>query len=229
MGPVIIGVDVGKQHDPTAIAVVEAATREVEGNGLVEARQESVFLTRWLDRLPLGTSYPIVARRLIELLLQLRKRTGRDTPIMRVDATGVGSPVIDLLRAQGIDRLCSVTAVTFTATDRWEDRGNQAGLGKEFLVSRLQALLQTRRIKLPDTDEARALAKELQDYEIRVGENGKITAGAMKSGAHDDLVTALGLAVLQDPSRLVPSGIPKSPRHRGPLFDDLLNEGLVGF
>ncbi len=66
-------------------------------------------------------------------------------------------------------------------------------------MSRLQALLQTQRIKLPETSEARVLAKELQDYEIRVSEDANEKFGAFKVGTHDDLVTALGLAVLDDP------------------------------
>jgi len=72
-------------------------------------------------------------------------------------------------------------------------------LGKTWLVSRLQVLLQTGRILLPKTAEAEALAKELMDYEIRVTEQANDTYGAFKVGTHDDLVTALGLATQVDP------------------------------
>jgi hypothetical protein len=72
-------------------------------------------------------------------------------------------------------------------------------VGKAYLVSQLQALLQQGKVKLPDTAEARELAKELLDYEIGVSESANVTAGAFKTGRHDDLVTALGLAVLRDP------------------------------
>lgn len=65
-------------------------------------------------------------------------------------------------------------------------------------MSRLQALLQTGRIHLPETTEARTLAQELRDYEIRIDENANDTYGAFKVGTHDDLVTALGLAVQRD-------------------------------
>lgn len=67
-------------------------------------------------------------------------------------------------------------------------------------MSRLQALLQQGRIKLPETREARELADELLDYELRVSECANVVAGAFKTGRHDDLVTALGLAVLHDPN-----------------------------
>lgn len=52
---------------------------------------------------------------------------------------------------------------------------------------------------LPETSEARQLAKELLDYEIRVDELADDLYGAFKVGAHDDLVTAVGLAVHQRP------------------------------
>jgi len=76
-------------------------------------------------------------------------------------------------------------------------------LGKAWLVSRLQMLLQNGRLHLPRTAEAEALARELLDYEIRVSEDANDRYGAFRVGTHDDLVTALGLAVQLDP-RLAP-------------------------
>jgi len=43
------------------------------------------------------------------------------------------------------------------------------------------------------------LAGELLTYEIKVSENGADTYGAFKVGTHDDLATALGLAVQGNP------------------------------
>ncbi len=74
-----------------------------------------------------------------------------------------------------------------------QDDGNVT-LGKGYLVSRIQVLLQNGRILRPRTMEAEALARELLDDEIRVTQNANETYGAFKTGAHDDLVTALGLA-----------------------------------
>ncbi len=94
-------------------------------------------------------------------------------------------------------------AVYFTYGDRRnEDRGeDRVTLGKAFLVSRLQMLLQFQRIHLPRGHrEADALVQELLDYEIRVDENANDKYGAFRVGTHDDLVTALGLAVQKEPS-----------------------------
>jgi hypothetical protein len=67
--------------------------------------------------------------------------------------------------------------------------------GVRLLVSRLQALLQSERLHLPKTREAEQLAKKLLDYELKIDERANDTYGAFKVGTHDDLVTALGLAV----------------------------------
>ncbi len=79
--------------------------------------------------------------------------------------------------------------------------GRSVKLGKAYLVSRLQSLLQTGCVHLPRTAEAEALAAELLDYEIRVDQNANDRYGAFRVGTHDDLVTALGLAVQCDPAR----------------------------
>ena len=79
------------------------------------------------------------------------------------------------------------------------DTGGGYGIGKAFLVNRLQTLLQHQRIHLPaGHKEAGALVEELLNYEIRVGENASAKFGAFRTGTHDDLVTALGLAVQTD-------------------------------
>jgi hypothetical protein len=218
MGPITIGVDVGQKADPTAVAVDEMQWR-AEGGKRVDCH-----IIRHLERLPLGTKYPVVAQRLAAIhagvrQMSLQSRTqaaatvydpaitayrrvaGQQTltPIrIYVDATGVGQPVVDLLTQTGM-RLCPCY---FTYGDRRiKQHDGTVTIGKAWLVSRLQALLQSGRILLPKTDESAALAKELLDYEIKVDQEANDKYGAFRVGAHDDLVTALGLAV-QDVARV---------------------------
>jgi hypothetical protein len=124
----------------------------------------------------------------------------RERSVLRglyVDATGVGQPIVDLLRLWGID--VPVTAVYFTYGDRRTQVDHQTVyLGKAFAVSRLQMLLQCGRVHLPRTEEAKTLATELLDYELRIDRNANEQFGAFKVGTHDDLVTALGLALQID-------------------------------
>lgn len=188
----VVGVDIGQKRDPTAIAVAEIDRRKDERN-----RQETHFVVRYLGRLPLGTPYPEVARRIAEIVDRAREQIeGRPAVYLYLDATGVGQPVVDLVEEQ--QTRAQLLPVYFTHGDRRHQDTEQVSLGKAYLVSRLQALLQTRRVHVPDSEEARALARELEDYEIRVTEDANDRYGAFRVGTHDDLVTALGLAVQTD-------------------------------
>jgi len=184
---ITIGVDVGQKVDPTAICVAEHQRRDGREHVLI----------RHLARMPLGTPYPEVADEIAKVTRRVEARTG-GRPRVYVDATGVGQPIVDLLA----ERRVAIIPVYFTHGDRRAESRRPGGrrqvsLGKAYMVSRLQAMLQTQRIHLPRTREAQALAGELQDYEIRVDENANERYGAFRAGAHDDLVTALGLAVVQ--------------------------------
>jgi hypothetical protein len=188
---VAIGIDIGQKVDPTAIAVCEVEWRACDG------RSEDHYLVRHLERLALGTPYPAVAQRLGAIVTHVQMRTrpeNRLVPAIWLDATGVGQPVVDLLAEAGL----AATAVYFTYGDRLVEnsQARTVSLGKALLVSRLQVLLQSRRVHLPRTAEAQTLARELLDYEIHVSAQANDTYGAFRVGSHDDLVSALGLAVL---------------------------------
>ena len=116
-----------------------------------------------------------------------------------MDATGCGLPVVDFLRERSGITEGRITAVMFTAGEGMTVRlGSREGsVSKSYLVSRLQALLASGRVLLPNTDEAHALTEELEDFEVSVTAQANVQWGA-KAGAHDDLVCALGLACLVD-------------------------------
>ncbi len=189
MANVNIGIDIGQKHDPTAIAVMEMEWRTVDGT------REDHWVERHIERLPLGTPYPAVATRLATIVGIVRHR-GVEVGATYVDATGVGQPVVDVLKAAGV----RVTPVYFTYGDRRKENEDRSiALGKAWLVSRVKALMQTDRIHLAHSPEMDAMQKELMDYEIRVDEQANDRYGAFRVGSHDDLVTALGLAVQERP------------------------------
>ena len=74
-----IGVDLGQKQDYTAIAVVERGDRKK-------------LLVRHVERVPLGTSYPKVVD-LVGAITQHEDLVGQCC--LAVDATGVGTPVVD--------------------------------------------------------------------------------------------------------------------------------------
>jgi len=208
MGAVTIGVDIGQQRDPTAIVVTEkeritavdrgwrvpvssATGREIQR----DVEYSDRYSVRHLERLPLGTPYPDVANRIATVVRGVKARVHGQLLVM-TDCTGVGAPIVDLVRQAITGSGITVVAVTFTHGDRYERRHDSASLGKAYLVSRLQVLLQIEALKLPRTSEAEQLADELMNYEIKVTQNGNDTYGAFKVGTHDDLATALGLSVV---------------------------------
>ena len=188
MGSVTVGVDIGQRRDPTAIAVVE---QEHRGS-------ETHHIARHLERLPLGSPYPAVAERVATVVGGVHAATSGEAPILYVDATGVGTPIVDILRAASVGDLAQLKAVFFNHGDRRKVERGEVKLGKAWLVSRMQALLQSGLLHLPRNVEAEALGKELLDYEIRVTEDANDRYGAFRVGAHDDLVTAVGLATQED-------------------------------
>jgi hypothetical protein len=100
-------------------------------------------------------------------------------------------------------RAARLVPVYFTHGDRRTLVEGEVRLGKAWLVSQMQTLLQGGLLHLPNTSEAEALGRELLDYEIRVSEDANDRYGAFSVGAHDDLVTALGLATQEDPAEVV--------------------------
>ena len=87
--------------------------------------------------------------------------------------------------------------ISFVHGDTYNRR--TGSLGKAYLVSRLQSLLQSGRVHAPETPEVLATLDELRVYKIKISQDGKDTYGAFKTGEHDDLATALGLGCLEDP------------------------------
>ncbi len=196
-----LGIDLGQRVDSTAIALLELIDRAPEG-----AEPRIHYEARHLERLPLGTRYPDVARRVAAIqsnaVLAVRQRAwNRDFAepdvwmTTWVDATGA-LPALDILNEQGVN----CRPVFFTHGDRRTENGDQVTLGKAWLVSRLQSLFQSDRLHLPPGHpEAAAMMRELMDYEIKVDQNANDRYGAFKTGSHDDLVTALGLAAQVTP------------------------------
>jgi hypothetical protein len=74
--------------------------------------------------------------------------------------------------------------------------GREIRLPKQQLVSTLLAAFDRDSLYLSkNSKELDAMLSELDTFEIHVSEKGADQYGAFKTGSHDDLVVALGLAV----------------------------------
>ncbi len=207
-----IGCDIGKMHDPTTIVVAEA-TQRWSGRWQHKPEEffphytpaqdvpilETLFQVRFVSRIPLGTDYPVVALMLAHLLDNPQLRGKRR--VVRIDITGVGRPVYDMLVAEikrmPEKKLIQCLPITFRHGDEYHrDKGV---LGKAFGVSRLQALLQRGLVKVPpNLSEVLAMLEELKIFKIKIEKDGMDKYGAFETGTHDDLATALILACLED-------------------------------
>jgi hypothetical protein len=130
-------------------------------------------------------------------------------PRIRVlaDETGVGDAFCDILqRLMRLDRrtetipLIRVRFVGGAQYRRDYSDGMLRGIvGKEFLARKLVTMVKARRVTLPAELAGRAdVEDELRAYEARMREeDGHTTYGAQEPGTHDDLLTAVALAVLE--------------------------------
>ena len=171
----VIGVDLGQVSDPTAIAVAGPITQNADIAPNIHIRH--------LERLPLGTPYPAVAAH----LGRLARALPGDADLV-VDATGVGRPVVDLLRDQGLE----VVAVTITSGKAVRQDGDAWHVPKTELVRALAVAVENGRLKIAQRLAlAPVLTGELRAFERTISAGGH-TAFEGK-GEHDDLVIAAAL------------------------------------
>ncbi|HEY3288494.1 MAG TPA: hypothetical protein VGK87_00050 [Anaerolineae bacterium] len=176
-----IGLDLGQIQDYTALTVVEFKQRTHVG-----AKERADHHCRYLRRWPLGTTYPAICEDIKQMLMRLN-----DSRLV-VDATGVGRPVVDLLREFNLQP----TSVTITSgTASGSDGYGGYTVPKRELISNLQVLLQTNHLKFAaDMPEVQTLLDELLSFQVKTTIVGHDIYEAWREGKHDDLVLALALA-----------------------------------
>lgn len=211
-----MGIALGQKSRPTGLCIVQASGRDVDGDW------ETHYLVRSLERIDPATAFPEVANRVCEVLVNLKRKTSSRPSWIYVDATGLGPPIVSLLEAKlGWNR---TIPVYFNYGDQRrverdeKRRGDIVKLGKCYLVSRLQLLLQTNCLHLPRRHaEAQVLARDLMEYEIRPDERANERYGAFRVGSQDHLVTALGLALQDDVRTFRPRSDADDDYRPGPL------------
>jgi len=119
-------------------------------------------------------------------------RYAEPSPDLIVDATGVGLPLVQILEEKGLTPI----KVSITAGAEQKSAGNRHWhVAKMILISYLDAALHTGELHFaPELLEAGAMAQELADFNRHTSAAGRATYAA-RTGAHDDLILAVTLAV----------------------------------
>jgi len=191
----ILGLDLGQSNDYTALAIAEMTGFDpppiaIYWSDLKDREEtETIYTFGHLERFPLHTPYTTIVQR-VKALLAMPQFRGRTHLV--VDSTGVGRPVIDLLRKEGLEPI----AVTITAgVDVTNEDEHNYRVPKRDLVSNTQVLFQSNRIRIARRlPEADILVQELMNFQTKITAAGNDIYGAWREGTHDDLVLAVALA-----------------------------------
>ena len=191
MSRFFVGVDLGQAKDFTAIAAVERADLKGDWDAAAYARRKaSVLRLRYLERTALGTPYPEVVERVVEVT---RSPALVGQCELVVDATGVGRPVVDLLRRARPG--CPILPASITGGGRENYEAGYYHVPKRDLITGLQVLLQTSGLRIAGGLKfGAALTAEMAEMRVKVSGAGREQFGAWREGTHDDLVLAVARA-----------------------------------
>ena len=198
---IIFGLDLGQALDYTAlVAVNKRLVRNPDymvRHDLLEIKQDPMvgmtkeYQVPHVERFPLGTTYPQIITMLTDRINALNLQGNY---MCVPDATGVGRPVVDMLRKNGI--ACTPVSITGGEKEQFDEQFGGWRVPKRVLVSLLQVLLQNGQLKfaanMPHVD---LIVNELAHFKVKVTEAKHDTYEAWREGDHDDLVLALALAV----------------------------------
>jgi hypothetical protein len=190
------GLDLGQANDYCALAVLERTVSPPS--------EERRYAVRALKRWALGTSYPDVARNVRDMLGRLPAGAR-----LVVDSTGVGQPVVDMLKE--MDLPCRLVPVTITGGISVGGNVREGfRVPKQHLVAVVQVLLQNRRLVFADgLPLAKVCRAELENFRLKITPAGNEQYEAWRQSDKDDIVLAVSISAWLGENELEP--------YRGPL------------
>jgi hypothetical protein len=219
-----IGLDLGQVHEFSALAVLERS--QVPGP-LRTNDPVKRYDVRHLQRWPAGTPYPQIAADLARPVAALPGR-----PLLAIDITMVGRPVANLVRRSNLP--CNLYPITITGGQHVAAGPDGPQVPKRELVSTLQVLFQTRRLRVASTlPDAALLVKELSNFKATAKLCSEDQLLDWREGAHDDLVLAVALAAWLGENQIEPytgplvCWPPMERREQGSEYDSLIADALA--
>lgn len=198
---IYFGLDLGQRNDPAALAILQRLHRNTGAIDPVSREYiwELVFQLRHVERFRLGTPYIQIVDKLYHLIRDVGlgthplfipagwplRRGHINNPLrtLVVDASGVGAPVVELLRRDIKD--CKIVPITITSgeTAHPDPHTNGFCVPRRDLISALRLLLETNHLKIAEEiNNRKQLLEELTNLTDRPTHH------------HDDLAMATALA-----------------------------------
>jgi len=187
------GIDFGQVHDHSAIAVIEKTWVEVGpvDHADYERDIEERFAVRYLERMPLGTPYTSVISRLGQIV-----RNMSHIKYLRIaaDATGVGLPLIELIRRLDLGRMLYPVKITGGSAEPHGD-SRFYYLGRSHLINGLLLQFENPFFKVAsDLELSTVLTAELASLRVKASKVGNDIYTTSSPDQHDDLLVAVALA-----------------------------------
>lgn len=197
----IIGADIGRAQDFTAVSVLQVVELEHKSSGRErnshggyswswESRSE--YHLRALDRLDIGTPY----RDIVERLRDIGEKTGDDSLYYVLDISGVGRPVYELAR-EVIKRGTLDGMILTSGTEEVHDpQKHLYQVPKVNLVSALQIAFSSGYLKAAEgIPMLELLVHELQSFRFQAKQAGEAGMVSWREAPHDDLIFSLAIAL----------------------------------
>jgi hypothetical protein len=199
-----IGLDLGQRQDPAALAILERTQQisSIRNPVTLEFESRILFTLRHAERFPLGLPYITVVHRIGCLVRSLTGSICGAWPVssghlcsphktLVVDASGVGAPVVEMLRKANF----GIAIVPILITGGQDAHAGPYGtfhVPRRDLITRLRIVLEHHALKIPaNINERETLTTELLNLSDR------------STSKHDDLAIATALALYHASTRLI--------------------------
>ncbi|HUQ91419.1 MAG TPA: terminase family protein [Bryobacteraceae bacterium] len=181
-----VGLDLGQRMDYAAISIIERTLVMFpeKDYSTYQHKWEFQYRLRYLERLPLGTTYLDIIRHVRDLC---QHPAFEDRCTVVVDASGVGLPIVEMLRRDLLN--CRLEPVTITSGRKTRHDHDGWLTPRRELIQTLALHLEQNRIRIPaNIPHLDHLKQELRNISV-------VTCQPAHSQVHDDLAIATALAV----------------------------------
>jgi hypothetical protein len=199
----VIGLDLGQSTDYTALVAGEIRRTVVQDSIEPDALPDDPIPTHksfdlaigHVERFPLHTPYPAMIAAAGDRVMKLKER---GPVLVVIDHTGVGRPVVDMVKqAKWGVALWPVTIATSAMGNARRDQHTGDWIvPKKDLIGAMTQLAHEGRLPIATrVSFASILKEELRTFRMKITADANVTFEAWRrEGMHDDLVLALAMA-----------------------------------